>query len=137
MHLFHVIIVLQTSNKGSRAKHNPVIGSTGAGKGASLIILRVAISIGASILEKLRKRSRPTVTRVTAILIGLEHRARVIAATRSPQLIRALPIDVRRASDASGTPTRVWAEFEWHVESIDQRNVEEVKIIELIQSILG
>lgn len=100
-----------------RTEYNPITRSGGACKSAGGVILRIRESIAAPRLEKpgqIRRTARP---RVAAIIRRLVHRARVVASPGSPECIRALPRDVRRASHGAGAPVRGGPELNRHVES--------------------
>ena len=78
----------------SRAEHNLIISTTFACKCACLIILRVTVSIWATILEKLGIICRSTTPRIATIFIGFEYGTKVVTPSLSFQLSWALPIDI-------------------------------------------
>lgn len=82
-----------------RAKHNPIVGPTGAGESAGGIVFGVTISVGAASLEEPRVVCGPALSGITTVLVGFEHRARVVTPACCPQLSRALPIYVRCAPE--------------------------------------
>lgn len=92
-------MMIMIGGSAIRAKNDLVVGPAGASEGARLVVLREAIRVGTPVLEEPREVCGPTASAavLTAILVGLEHRARVVAPARGPQLPRALPVYVRRA----------------------------------------
>lgn len=100
--------------------------------------MRIAISIWAISLEELGVSSRATasLTIGATILVGLEHCARVVAATGRLQLRRALAVNVSRAPDPAAC-TSGGAEVHRDVESVDERYVQEVHVVGLVQGELG
>jgi len=85
----------------SRAEDNPVVGAAGAGEGARLIVLGIAVGVGAVSLEEPGVVGRAAAAGVATVLVRLEHGAGVVAAARRLQRPGALPVDVRRAPDAA------------------------------------
>lgn len=83
----------------SRTEDNLVVGSSRARKSACWIIFRIAISSRATLLKEPREICWSAVAGVAAILIGFEHSARVVTASRCFQLVRTLTVDVGGASD--------------------------------------
>lgn len=102
-----------------------------------MIILGVAVGIGAPLLKEPGKRGGGARPRVAAVLVGLVHGAGVVAAAGRTQLVRALPVDVGRAPNAPSAARGVRAELHGHVESVHQRDVEEIKVIELVECVFG
>ena len=119
-------------------EHNPVVRPSRASESACWVILRVAISIMAPILEELREVSGSTTTLAigAAILIDLKHRARVVTPTLCPQLVRALPINISGATDLV-TCTIERVEVHRDVETIHKGDVIEIKVTELVQCKFG
>ena len=113
----------------SRAKRDLVVGTRRTGEQAGFVILRVAISIWAPVLEEFGVCGRTTASRSISatILIGLEHCTRVVASTGGLQLTGALPIDVSGALDAAAA-----AEVHGDVEAIDKGDVDVVEVIGLV-----
>lgn len=121
----------------SRAEHDPVVSPTGARKRARLVVLRITVSIRAPILEKSRVACWAAASGIAAILIGPEDRAWVVASTGSPQLARALAIDIGGASDPPCASVGGLAELHRDVEPIHKGNVKEVQSGKLVQRIFG
>ncbi|BAS85614.1 Os03g0663600 [Oryza sativa Japonica Group] len=128
-----------TSHRPSWAEDDLVVGAGRASEGARLVVLGVAVGVRAEPLEELRVVGRAAVVRRragAAVLVLLEHRARVVAPAGRPQLARALPRHVRLAPrPALGAPGAVAGgeEVHGHVESVDEGDVEEVEVAELVQ----
>lgn len=122
-----------------RAEHNPIVGSPRASKCAGCIIFRVTVCIRAPLLEEPRVIRWPAaaIRGGAAVAVAPEHGARVVAASRSPQLVRALPVDVSRAPDAPAAPVRSRTEINRNIEPVDERDVEEVQVVELVQGVFG
>lgn len=122
----------------SRAKYHLVVGVR-ATESAGGVILGVAISVRAPILEEGRVVGRHAVVgrrSSAAVLVLLEDGAGVVAAAGHPQLVGALSQDVCVAGDP---PAAALRRVEGHgdVEPVYHRDVKEVKIVELVQRILG
>ncbi|RRT35184.1 hypothetical protein B296_00051088, partial [Ensete ventricosum] len=103
---------------------------------ARLIVLGIAVGVGAVILEEPGVVGRQAAAGVAAVLVRLEHGAGVVAAARRLQRSGALPVDVRRAPDAAAAARR-GAEVHGHVEAVDQGDVEEVEVVKLVERELG
>eukprot|EP00178_Gracilaria_changii_P012216 TRINITY_DN34546_c0_g1_i1.p2 TRINITY_DN34546_c0_g1~~TRINITY_DN34546_c0_g1_i1.p2 ORF type:complete len:161 (-),score=12.33 TRINITY_DN34546_c0_g1_i1:286-768(-) len=120
----------------SWAEHDLVVGTARASESASLVVLWVAVSIWAPGLEEPGKVGGAAAAGVAAVLVGLEHGARVVAAAGGLQLGGALAVDVGRALDPPGAAVGCWAEIHRDVEPIHQGDVKEVLAAELVQSVL-
>lgn len=84
--------------------------------------MRVTISIGALVLEIFGIIGRATLALGATILVGLEHRARVVAPAGGFQLVRALAVDIASALDRPTLALRRWlggAKFDGDVEPVD------------------
>ncbi|KAK8444498.1 hypothetical protein SEVIR_9G146801v4 [Setaria viridis] len=127
----------------SGAEDDVVVGSAGASVGARRVVLGVAVGVRALPLEEPRVVGGPAGVLLrprAAVLVRLEHRARVVAAAGGAQLGGALRRDVgaapRPALGAPGAAARR-QEVHGHVEPVHQRDVEEVEVLELVQPVLG
>ena len=72
-----------------------------------------------------------------AILVGLEDRTRVVAPSWSSQLGGALSVDVSGALARATAAAGGGAEVHGDVEAVDERDVEEIHVVELVQGVLG
>lgn len=82
-----------------RAEDDSIVGSAGASECACCIVFWVTICISTPVLEEPRviRRTTAAVRGGAAVSVTAEDGARVVAASRSPQLFRTLSIDVRGA----------------------------------------
>ena len=69
---------------------------------------------------------------VAAIFIGLENSARIVASSRGLQFIRALPVDIGRATDPTSAPIRSRTKFHRNIKSINKGYIKEIQVIELV-----
>jgi hypothetical protein len=97
-----------------------------------LVILRVTISIGATSFKKLGIVGRFTVSRIAAILIGLEHCTWIVTTARCVQLIGALSVDISSTSYSTGAPIRRGAKLHSNIKPINKRDIEEVQVVKLV-----
>jgi hypothetical protein len=135
-----VVYFLVASSAASRAEDDLVVGSGGAGEGAGGVILGVAVRVGALPLEVPGVVGRVAVVgrrADAAVLVLLEHGARVVAHAVLPQLGRAARVHVHGAARAAAAPgPAVGEEAHGHVEAVDEGDVEEVEVVELLQRVL-
>lgn len=119
-------------NIASWAEDNPIVGPCRASKQACRIILRIAVSIRAPVLEKLGEIRRSTVARIAAVLIRLKSRTRSITPSRNLQLFRTLSHDIRRAFDHTVALARSCAELHRNVKSFYVGDIDEILVLILV-----
>ena len=119
----------------SWAEDDVVIGAAGASVGAGVVVLGIAVGVRAQPLEEPGVVRRPAAVgrrAGAAVLVGLEHGARVVAAAGGLQCGGA----PRPALGAPGAAAG-GQEVHGHVEAVHQGDVDEVLPLELVQPELG
>lgn len=102
-----------------------------------MVILRVTVSIRALTLKILGIISGTATTRIATVLICLEHGARVVATAISLELAGTLSDDVGGAANGAGAPVRGGAELHGNIETVDEGDVVEVKVVVLVECEFG
>ncbi|KAJ9542702.1 LOW QUALITY PROTEIN: hypothetical protein OSB04_029208 [Centaurea solstitialis] len=128
---------LISTEKLSWAKCNEIIGPGITCKSASFVIISVAISLGAKILEKLRIVRRWACFRfivitIATILRSVKRQTPTFTPNRSTgcilyrKLLRALSVNVKRTISGWTTSTALWNHRNGQIEPVNKANVVEV-----------
>ena len=123
---------------GSAAEDDFIVSASGAGEGAGGVVFCIAVSLRAFALEETRIVSRRATLQKrprAAILRCIESNARALASVGHPQFFGALGIYIAAAGTSCALRIGGY-DRHWQVESVDQRDVIEVKVIDLIEGIL-